>query len=61
MTNQIEYITNTTHLELTDLTPHTSYVFTVAASTSVGIGPYSTGYNIITPEDGKYTIYLKYA
>ena len=47
------YATNATHFELTDLIPNTGYTFTIAASTSVGTGPYSPIVNVITPEDGK--------
>ena len=47
-----EYITNNTNMTLANLTPHATYVWTIAASTSVGRGPYSTAVNIIMPEDG---------
>ena len=50
----IEYITNTTNLTIADLSPHTAYAWRIAASTSVGIGPFSTTVNVIMPEDGKY-------
>ena len=47
-----EYITNATNLTLTNLTPYTTYAWTIAASTSVGRGPYSTVVNVLMPEDG---------
>lgn len=47
-----EYVTNSTHMTVTDLTPHATYVWTIAASTSVGRGPYSTALNHIMPEEG---------
>lgn len=51
-----EYETNTTNLEITNLTPYTSYAWAIAASTTVGRGPFSTTVNVITPEDGMYMI-----
>lgn len=50
--DSIEYVTNNTNMTLTDLTPHTTYAWAIAASTSVGRGPYSTTVNVIMPEDG---------
>ena len=49
---QDEYTTTNTNITVTDLSPYTTYVWTIAASTSVGIGPYSTAINILMPEDG---------
>jgi len=34
------------------LQPFSTYIFSVAASTSVGIGPFSTNISITTPETG---------
>ena len=42
---------NTT-LTLSNLSPYTTYTWVIAASTSVGRGPFSTTLNILTPEDG---------
>ena len=47
-----EYVTNITNMTLSNLTPYATYVWTIAATTSVGRGPYSTAINIIMPEDG---------
>ena len=54
-----EYTTTNTNITVSNLTPHTTYVWTIAASTSVGIGPYSTAVNILMPEAGTTTISLK--
>ena len=40
------------------LTPFTTYEFTIAASTEVGLGPFSETISILTPEDGKRTVQL---
>ena len=40
-------------LVLTDLHPHYTYSIIIAASTSIGIGPYSVAYSITMPEDGR--------
>lgn len=42
----------TTTLRVLELTPYTTYRFTIAASTEVGLGPFSTVYSTQTPEDG---------
>ena len=52
-----QYITNTTELELLALRPYHTYVFTVAASTIIGEGPFSSNVTIQTPEDGKLIDY----
>ena len=43
--------TSTTFL-LDGLTPYTTYRFTIAASTEVGLGPFSETLTVQTPEDG---------
>ena len=48
-----EYTTTNTNITVTNLSPYTTYVWTIAASTSVGIGPNSTAINVLMPEDGK--------
>ena len=45
----------TTSLTVTSLRPFTTYRCIIAASTSVGIGPFSTVFTLVTPEDGKST------
>jgi hypothetical protein len=46
-----EYTTTNTNITVTNLSPYTTYVWTIAASTSVGIGPNSTAINVLMPED----------
>ena len=43
--------TVTTH-HLFQLTPFTTYSFTIAASTEVGLGPFTSPSSVQTPEDG---------
>lgn len=43
-------------LRIDNLKPYTTYLCIVAASTSAGIGPFSTVLSIQTPEDGKCNI-----
>lgn len=43
----------TPHLHLDMLLPYTTYVFTIAASTEVGYGPYSIAISIRTLEEGR--------
>ena len=43
------------------LLPHTVYLCTVAAKTSVGVGPFSNFVSIKVSEDGKYIIYNTYS
>ena len=40
-------------LDLMTLDPYRSYLFSIAAATSVGLGPYTTVVSVKTPEDGK--------
>lgn len=44
--------TTMTTFRLNLLTPFTTYHFTIAASTEVGIGPFSEVVTLLTPEDG---------
>ena len=48
-----QLISTNTSLIVTYLRPYTTYQCIIAASTSVGIGPFSTVVTVITPEDGK--------
>ncbi len=43
-----------TSISITALLPFTSYDCSIAASTSVGIGPFSTILTVRTPEDSKW-------
>ncbi len=45
--------TNDTSLSITGLRPYRTYICTIAASTSVGVGPYTMGVIVETLEDGK--------
>ena len=47
-----EINTTMTMFRLLGLTPYTTYEFTIAASTEVGLGPYSAAVSVQTPEDG---------
>lgn len=47
-----------TSLSVESLLPFTSYNLLIAASTSVGIGPFSMLLTLQTPEDGTYIIIL---
>ena len=44
--------TTLTTFRLEGLTPYTTYGFTIAASTEVGLGPFSSLFTVQTPEDG---------
>ena len=46
----------TTSLTVTLLRPFTTYRCLIAASTSVGIGPFSTVFTLVTPEDGQSSV-----
>ena len=50
----------TTSLTVTTLRPFTSYFCIIAASTSVGIGPFSTVITLQTPEDGMSLVDARY-
>ena len=45
----------TTSITVTSLRPYTTYQCVISASTSVGMGPFSTLFTVRTPEDGKIT------
>ena len=47
------YTTSDEFLDVTGLTPFTTYSCIVAAETSIGLGPFTQEYAITTPEDGK--------
>ena len=47
-----EHTTAATNITVSDLNPHTTYVWIIAASTSIGTGPYSTAVNVLMPEEG---------
>lgn len=50
----INVTTDITEAVVSDLHPHTNYVFQVAALNSVGSGPFSATYYTHTAEDGKW-------
>lgn len=41
-------------LELTELSPFTTYTIVIAAETTIGIGPYSKVFHVQTLEDGEF-------
>ena len=47
-----QLVSESTILEIDTMTPYTTYSFLIAASTVVGLGPYSTVLTVQTPEDG---------
>ena len=53
-----EYQLTTTSLNLTleGLHPFSTYIMVVAAETEIGRGPFSSPFEIHTPEDGKFVI-----
>ena len=50
---RIQMTSSTTSILLTSLLPFTTYTCRVAASTSVGLGPYSIVISFLTDETGK--------
>ena len=40
------------------LRPYTTYIFTIAAETAVGVGPFSGAHTVMTATDGKKHTYL---
>ena len=48
-----QYTTSSPSVTLLGLHPFSTYVVAVAAETGVGRGPFSSGFRIYTPEDGK--------
>ncbi len=52
-TGQVFQLTSTTtSLEVTNLSPYTTFVCIIAAVTSTGTGPFSAQFTISTPQDG---------
>ena len=54
---EFQLTSRNTSITVTTLRPYTTYQCIIAASTSVGIGPFSTIVTILTPEDGKTLYY----
>lgn len=50
---EFQLLSTNTSLTVTTLRPYVLYRWIIAASTSVGIGPFSTVFMITTPEDGE--------
>ena len=50
---RFHFMSTTMSITITYLRPYTTYLYIIAASTSVGIGPFSTVFTVVTPEDGK--------
>lgn len=51
---QYNIISNSTLMDLPPLRPFSEYNVTIAASTAVGIGPFTFPYIFHTPQDGMY-------
>ena len=49
-----QFQTTTTNLTVSNLKPFTEYHCVVAAATSIGQGPFSAVFSIITPQAGKF-------
>lgn len=57
-----QLISNSSSIFVLDLKPYTTYICTIAAVTSVGIGPFSSPLPFSTPQDGKnYFIVYNYS
>ena len=54
----LQYMSNTTTLTLSTLSPYTTYYCVVAARTSVGTGPFSAVITLQTLQDGKKSCLL---
>ena len=50
---EFQAMSTTTSITIITLSPHTTYCFIIAASTNVGMGPFSTALTVLTPEDSK--------
>ena len=50
---EFEFVSALNRLTVNSLNPHSTYVFTVAGETSVGVGPSSMAVTATTLEDGK--------
>ena len=57
---EFQFTSNTTIFTVTTLRPFTTYLCTIAASTSIGLGPFSTVFTLRTPEDGESSFTLMY-
>ncbi len=55
----LSFTSLTTSVTATSLNPYTSYSVGVAASTSVGIGPFSVFITLETLQDGETTFYFE--
>ena len=55
---EFQFTSNITMLTVTTLRPFTTYLCTIAASTSVGLGPFSTVFTLRTPEDGEGSLIM---
>ena len=48
------------YLSVNNLQPYRNYTCVIAAATSVGIGPFSLSFTLVTPQDGKKWIVLNH-
>jgi len=56
--NISEYSSDRNNITVVLLNPFTTYVYTVAAQTSVGTGPFTNSFTVMTLEDGMFTALL---
>ena len=58
-TGQMFQLTSTTTtLTVSTLSPYRTFICIIAAETSVGIGPFSTSFNVTTPQARMYSLPL---
>ena len=54
-----QLLSDNSSITVNSLTPYTTYNFTIAAETAVGVGPFNGAYTVMTATDGeKRTHYL---
>jgi len=52
----LHFFTMSPTITVDSLSPYTEYICIVAASTIVGLGPYTVEFHVQTQQDGKYCI-----
>ena len=54
--NVSQYSSDSNNITVWLLHPFTTYIYTVAAQTSVGTGPFTNNFTVMTLEDGMFTV-----
>lgn len=54
-----QFTSVSTEFELLSLKPYHTYMFTIAASTSAGLGPFSVAFTLRMPEDSKTVKFMR--